>query len=196
MHFDYGTEDLPQSILTWKFSFDNPTILGWTVVAVYLVAAVCCGRAALKSREHSTRSLTFIWWAFAVVLVMLGINKQLNLQTLMIVIGQNISNSGDWYGARRQAQLIFALFFAAFSIAALIWLWRQYGPFFRENQLIIAGAIILVLFVVLRAASINHTFALPIFGFKDDQWAWILEITGSALIATGALRRTAGHHLE
>ncbi|HEY3856231.1 MAG TPA: hypothetical protein VGO67_17735 [Verrucomicrobiae bacterium] len=192
MFFDEASEEAPEGLLNWKFTLDNPTPLGWTVVAAYLAAAMCCIRAALKSRNNLKQSRAVVWWILAAGLVFLGINKQLNLQTLMIVIGRNISDAGGWYGERRKIQLIFAIVFGAFSFAALIWVWRKYGEFFRENPLMLAGAVILVLFVVMRSASINHVIALPIFGFKDDQWGWILEIMGSSFIAAGALRWTAG----
>jgi len=196
MFFDQVPEEAPESLLTWKFALDNPTPLGWTVVTAYVAASMCCVRAALKSHGKSRQSAAAVWWILAGGLMFLGINKQLNLQTLMIVIGRNISDAGGWYGSRREAQLIFAVVFAAFSFAALIWFWRRYGDFFKENHLMPAGAIILVLFVAMRSACINHVFALPIFGFKNDQWAWVLEISGSLLIAAGALRRTAGRRLE
>jgi hypothetical protein len=184
------------SLLEWQFRLDNPTFLGWTVVAVYLGAAFCCGRVALKSSGDSRHSFACVWWVIAAALTFLGINKQLNLQTLMIVIGRNISSAGGWYGARRRVQLIFAVVFALVCVATLIWFWRRYGSFFRENHLMLAGVIVLVVFVVMRAASINHAFTLPIFGFKDDQWGWSLEIIGSSLIAAAALRRTGGDRLE
>jgi hypothetical protein len=196
MYFEKSSEEAPHGLLSWRFTLDNPNFLGWTVVAAYFAAAACCIRAGLKSRNNSQTPLLGLWWLFAVVLVMLGINKQLNLQTLMIVIGRIIFNAAGWYGARRQAQLVFTVAFSAFSFGALVLLWRYCGAFFRQNQLVLAGAIVLVLFVVMRAASINHAVALRLFNFNDDQWAWILEISGSLLIAAGALRRTAGHRLE
>jgi hypothetical protein len=195
MYFENSPEEASPSLLSWRFTLDNPNFLGWTVVAVYFAAAACCIRAALKSRQDVANSLAALWWLIAIVTIMLGINKQLNLQTLMIVIGRNISNAGGWYGRRRQVQLVFTAVLAVFSLCALIWFWRRCRDFFEENRLVLAGVVVLGLFVVMRAASINHAFALLIFGFKDDQWAWILEISGSLLIAVGALRRSAGDRI-
>jgi hypothetical protein len=178
----------PESILKWQFRLDNPTFLGWSVVAAYICAAACCGRAALKSRDASTRSFAPVWWLFAAGLFFLGINKQLNLQTLMIVIGRNLSSAGHWYGARRRVQLIFSAIFAASCLGALAWFAWRCRQFFRENQLALAGMIVLTLFVVLRAATINHTDQFLGIDLKDDHWAWVLEITGSVLIGIGGVQ--------
>jgi hypothetical protein len=178
----------PDSFLKWQFRLDNPTFLGWTVVAAYFCAAVCCGRAALKSRDVLTCSAAPIWWLLAAGLTFLGINKQLNLQTLMIVVGRNVSFAGDWYGARRRIQLIFSAIFCASCLGALAWCWWRRQQFFRENRLVLAGMIVLALFVVLRAATINHMDRFLNLKLKDARWAWVLEIGGSALMGMGAVQ--------
>jgi hypothetical protein len=186
----------PGYLLKWQFRFDNPTILGWTVVAAYLGAAVCCGRAAMKSPVASTRSWNCAWWLLAAGLFFLGINKQLNLQTLMIVVGRNVSSAGDWYGARRCVQLIFSAVFAASCLGALAWFWWRCRQFFKENQLPLAGVIVLTIFAVLRAATINHTDEFLRINLKDNRWAWVLEISGSVLIGIGAVHQTCNRSLK
>jgi hypothetical protein len=188
MLLDEASARAPESILRWQFQLDNPTILGWTVVAFYVGAAACCARAALKSRDALSREP--IWWLLAAGLLFLGVNKQLNLQTLMIVIGRNVFSAGHWYGARRRAQLIFCAVFSVACLGALVWLWWRSRRFFRENQVALAGAIVLVIFVVLRAATINHVDEFLGINLDDENWAWVLEITGSALIGIGALRKS------
>jgi hypothetical protein len=180
------------SLLKWQFRLDNPTILGWTVVAAYLTAAFFCCRAALKSPDASPRSFACVWWLTAAGLTFLGINKQLNLQTLMIVIGRNVSSAGQWYGERRRVQLAFSAIFAACTLGALAWFSWRFREFFKNNHLALAGTAILVVFVVLRAATINHTDAFLRVNLKDEHWAWVLEIAGSILIAINALQRSGG----
>jgi ABC-type Fe3+-siderophore transport system permease subunit len=178
----------PESFLKWQIRLDNPTFIGWTVVAVYLGAAACCAWAALKSRGDETRPFAPVWWLLAAGLIFLGINKQLNLQTLMIVIGRNVSFAENWYAARRRIQLIFSAIFAALCLGALAWFSWRHRQFFRENQLVLAGVIVLALFVVLRAATINHTDRFLRLNLKAARWAWVLEIGGSGLIGMGGLR--------
>jgi hypothetical protein len=176
--------------LKWHFGFDNPTFLGWTVVTAYLCAAACCGWAAVKARPGAGRSAAAMWRLLSAGLLFLGINKQLNLQTLMIVIGRNVSSAGHWYGARRLVQLVFSAVFAAACLGTLggfAWRWR---PFFKENPQALAGAIVLVLFVVLRAATISHADEWFRVNLHADQWCWVLEICGSFLLALSAFHFT------
>lgn len=177
-----------ESVLQWHFGLDNPTILGWAVVVAYIGAAVCCGRAALRPRDASTRCFAPVWWLLAAGLTFLGINKQLNFQTLMIVIGRNVSSAGHWYGMRRRVQLIFCAVFSALCLGSLAWFLWRFREVFKENRLVLAGVVVLAIFVVLRAATINHADEYLRIELRDEQWAWVLEITGSLLIGIGAVQ--------
>jgi hypothetical protein len=177
----------PDAMLKWQLRFDNPNFIGWSVVAAYIGAAVCCGRAAMDCRAAPTRAVAPLWWLLAAGLIFLGINKQLNLQTLMIVIGRNLSRAGHWYVARRRLQLIFSVVFAALCLGTLAWFSWRWRPFFRQHRLVLAGLIVLALFVVVRASTINHADAFLGINLKDKDWTWVLEIGGSALIGMGAL---------
>ncbi len=169
------TMPIQHSLLTWAPHLDNPTFIGWSVVAGYFGAAACCCRAALRSRSGSTRCFAPIWRLLVAGLVFLGINKQLNVQTLMIVVGRNLASAGHWYGARRRVQLIFSAVFAAASLGALAWFWWRCQQFFSENRFALAGVIVLALFVILRAATISHANELLGTNLKDEKWAWVLR---------------------
>jgi hypothetical protein len=184
---------------SWHFEYDNPTILGWTVVAFYGVAALSCVVAAIslssKSSRHSERGpgrSARIWWLLALALAFLGVNKQLNLQTLMIVVLRRLSFAGGWWEQRRAAQLFFSLVFGIGVGLLLSWLAFRYRNFFNENRHVFWGVIVLGIFVALRAATINHADAFLRLHLRDKNWAWILEISGSVLIGIGAVRQTAG----
>jgi hypothetical protein len=169
-------------LLTWHVKFDNPDVVGWSVVAAYLLAGICCIRAALKGDEESK-----VWWLMAGVLIFLGINKQLNLQTLMIVLGRRAAVSGGWYERRRFVQAIFCVVFALCGFA-FFWLFAARARrFIVRNRLAFAGIIVLLLFVVLRASTINHANEWFGVDLKDVHWAWLLELCGSALIIRSAL---------
>jgi len=170
----------------WRFQLDNPTFLGWTVVAVYELAAIACVRAALRFKKAGTAG---IWWLLAAGTCFLGVNKQLNLQTLLIVIGRNLASKGGWYNHRRAVQLIFSVIFAVGIGAVLCRLASQNRGFFKQNCFAFWGVVVLGLFVALRAATINHVDEFLKINLKDEDWAWLLEIAGSVLIGLGAVRQ-------
>jgi hypothetical protein len=179
----------------WHPQLDNPTFLGWSVVAFYGLAAMACGRAAVLARAGRDRRTqrrpgvggAGMWWALASALCFLGVNKQLNLQTLLIVAGRQASAAGGWYSRRRAVQLAFSLVFGLGVCLLLAWLAGRHRDFFKQNPLAFGGALILGLFVALRAATINHTHEFLGLSLQEKQWAWVLEIGGSVLIGMGAV---------
>jgi hypothetical protein len=168
----------------WRFKLDNPTVLGWSVVGAYAIAAVCCAVRAMRGSPSERRG---IWWLLAGALFFLGVNKQLNLQTMLIVVGRNLAMDQGWSNHRRAVQAAFGGVFALAGMAVLAWLVTIQRAFFTRNRLAMAGVAILVCFVALRAATINHVDEFLRIHLADDSWAWILEITGSALIAIEAI---------
>jgi hypothetical protein len=179
----------------WHLQLDNPTFLGWSVVAFYGLAAMACGRAAVRVRARRGPGQqrgqgaegAGMWWALALALGFLGVNKQLNLQSLFLAAGRHVAAAGGWYNHRRAVQLAFSLMFGLGVCLALVWLQGRQRGFFKQNPLALRGALILGLFVALRAATMNHTNEFLGISLQDKAWAWVLEIGGSVLIAMGAL---------
>jgi hypothetical protein len=70
----------------WSPGIGDPSAMGWVTVALYLAAAWLCFRSARSSRildrygSHA-RWEPRLWALFVVVLLALGINKQLDLQS-------------------------------------------------------------------------------------------------------------------
>jgi hypothetical protein len=190
-----------QGLASWHFHLDNPTILGWSVVAVYVIAALTCAAAAMRGGsldpEAGRRDRSAgIWWAFAFGLAFLGVNKQLDLQTLLIVIGRHLSAAGGWWDRRRKVQLVFSLVFGVGIGLLLIWLAARNRDFFMKNPHVFWGVIVLAVFVALRAASINHANEYLRVDLRDENWSWVLEISGSVLIGIGALRQAGNKCLK
>jgi hypothetical protein len=127
-----------------------------------------------------------IWWLMAVVLLFLGINKQLNLQTLMIDLGRSAAVAGGWYERRRFVQGLFCAGFAVLGLCFLGFFAARARQFIGKNRVAFAGIIVLLFFVVLRASTINHANNLIHIDLKDEHWAWILELCGSFLIIRAA----------
>lgn len=188
---------------SWHFQCDNPTILGWSVVAFYATAALSCAVAALMSSSRRRRGLHLgrdcgpgIWWVLAVALTLLGVNKQLNLQTMLIVVLRHVSFTEGWWGQRREVQLIFSAVFGVGVALLLMWLALRHREFFQKNPQAFWGVIILGVFVALRAATINHADEFLRIDLRDEQWAWIFEVSGSVLIGIGGVQASGGVHRD
>lgn len=188
---------------SWHFTCDNPTFLGWSVVAIYGLAALSCAVAAVHSCSRNGSSAPrgrddspVVWWALALALAFLGANKQLNFQTMFIVIMRRMAFAGGWWAHRRQAQLAFSAAFGLALGALLIFLALRYRDFFEKHRHAFWGLIILAVFVGLRAATINHADEYLRINLGDNHWGWILEIAGSLLIGFGAMQQAGGKSLK
>jgi hypothetical protein len=185
---------LCQAGIGWRPQWDNPTLLGWSVVAAYGLAALACARAAVLARDGGSLGArggeevggAGMWWALASALCFLGVNKQLNLQTLLIALGRHWAAAGGWLDWQRSAQLVFGLVFGLGLCLLLVWLAARHRDFFRRNPRPFQGMLVLGLFIALRAATINHADQFLGLDLKDKHWAWVLEIAGSLLIGIGA----------
>jgi hypothetical protein len=183
---------------SWHFQCDNPTFLGWTVVAFYGIAALNCAVAASRASSQNGQSAgsAGIWWASAFALTFLGANKQLNLQTMIIVVLRHVSVVDGWSNHRRTVQLIFSLAFGLGIGVLLACVAFRHREFFQMNRMALWGVITLGIFVALRAATINHADEFLRINLRDQNWAWVLEISGSALIGIAAIRQDCKKYLK
>ena len=80
----------------WTWGFNDPTVMGWTLTGTYFLAAVAAWRAGStgSSRERTA------WGLLALALVILGLNKQLDLQNLLRDRARELYLEQGWYGSR------------------------------------------------------------------------------------------------
>ena len=185
-------------LIDWYPHIGDPTVIGWTITVAYFFVAFLCYRAGLAARAAGSdvqkNRNSIVWFGLGAVLLGLGINKQLDLQTLLIHLGRERAKSNDWYGVRREIQLVFVLMLATLGLtftAVVFWMtrgeWRQYWP-------ILIGVVMVVAFVLIRAASFDHVNYLlsrwRIIGpFKMK---YVVEFGGVMIIGLGALKSLMG----
>jgi hypothetical protein len=157
--------------------------LPWLAVAGYLAAALLCGlhfRAATIPRER-------IFWLFAATTMLaMGINKQLDLQTMLTAMGRNWAREGGWYEQRRTFQAFFILAVAIVVTGGTAWLARLVRGLNMAVYTALAGLGLLALFILIRAASFHHldvAMRTGIFGLKLHT---VLELAGIAVVIAGA----------
>ncbi len=172
----------------WHSATGAPTLLAWVMAAAYAAAAVQCVRAALRMRRPIPRSpdQRGAWWACAVVLGFLGVNKLVALQTLLFHLGRAVAVPGGWYGHRRVVQGAFAaLMMLGLLIGGLV-AWRKWKSFTQAEPLAVTGVVCLLLYLVVRAANFTHALDMMHIDLHDDYWGWVLEGSGILCLAHSA----------
>jgi hypothetical protein len=144
--------------ITWRPGFHDNDFTGWLVTAGYIVTVLACFRAAKQSRGGAGSDAEFsrVWRGLGIVLLALGINQQLDLQTLIKEVGRDLASAEGWYEHRRLVQ---RLFFGVFTVTLLAgaafsaWRWRS---FFVQQWLVTLGLLLLLGWLLFRAALIEH----------------------------------------
>ena len=99
----------PYSPVVFQTGFiaGDPTILGWTTFAFYLVVAFLCFRNKTRKLEASdSRPANSAWGWHALAYLLLGLNKQLDLQTSINALGRQLTGTIGWYGNRPRASAV------------------------------------------------------------------------------------------
>ncbi len=176
----------------WRPGIGDPTIAGWITVVLYFLAVLSTWKTAdiVRARERFAIGEKYLWRAISFLFVALGINKQLDLQTALTDLGRIVADYQGWYGERQIVQVWFIVGVAVaclFVTGVLLILVRK-APISTWTGLV--GTIIVLAFVLIRAASFHHIdqfIGSTVLGLR---WNWLLEIGGiSTVIVASELRR-------
>lgn len=178
----------------WTPGIGDPTIMGWVTVAIYFGAALLCFWAVLKTsikQETSIpgngKALKLFWICLALILVFLGFNKQLDLQSLLTQIGKDIAVEQGWYNKRREVQFLFVIFIGVGGTIILSFLMYKYWKMPGYIKTTLIGCVILFVFIMIRAMSFHHVdifLKAKLVGIKMN---WLFEIGGLSVILLGTI---------
>lgn len=148
----------------WHVHVGDPTLFGWAVtVAYFAVAALCLLAAVAAARDAG-------WWrGLALVLVLLGFNKQLDLQTLAVAYMRDWARNGGWYRQRRDYQYLLLTLLAVAAFFVATWLIATHERRSRWARWSSVGALGLIAFLGLRAVSlhsVDQALRLPFAGAR------------------------------
>ena len=136
----------------------------------------------LLSRQTDVR----FWTANMAIMAFLGLNKQLDIQTLFTEIGRELAHTGGWYDHRQTVQMLFILsllLLAVIAIFTLLWSFRRMAGPVRVAAI---GLCSLVTFIVMRAASFHHVDQFLGKNLNGFRWNGILELGGILIISAAA----------
>jgi hypothetical protein len=177
----------------WRPGIGDPTVMGWVTVAAYLFASLSVALAAWHepmadgTRRPRSRPSRF-WLALAVLLLALGINKQLDLQSLATQIGRDLIRAWGLYSERRELQVGFIAAVVAICAGTLGWFsWAARATLDRRWPAVL-GMVFILGFVVIRAASFHSVDVFIGSRLGGAKWNWILELGGIAIVGAAAVR--------
>ena len=183
----------------WRSGIGDPTFMGWLTVAAYFIVAGLCWRAYRVDKPPSMfqpRSITRIWLGLGLLFIALGINKQLDLQSLFTQIGRSIARQEGWYGNRREVQSIFIATLALGGALAIVWLFWMTRNALRTYGLALVGALFTVTFIIIRAASFHRIDEMLGWSYLGVEMNWVLELSGIACVGAGAAMTIRRHAFE
>lgn len=186
---------------------------GWLCVAVYVLVAWLCLRAFmaektgprrpyLKSiaalyrvvRKHWPQVPTparraGLWVCLALVLLVLGLNRLFDLESLVLDLWREDARTQGTYGERRAMQGGFIGAVAIMGLAVVVVLFRVARGQLADFRLVLGGAVFLLAFVVIRAASLHAVDGILDRGVAGVRVGVGLELLGLGIIAAAALGR-------
>lgn len=198
----------------WSPGIGDPNAMGWITVVAYLSAAFLCfavHRAWLTSAGATVKGRTWgpvalallgqrrrlaalpegvrmsaLWKAMAVALLLLGINKQLDLQTAITEIGRILAAKQGWYERRQRIQIDFIIGIVVMGGWLLCSVLLLAGRNLPRLGLALVGIVFLGCFVAIRASSFHHVDRLLGADLDGLKINWIMELGGIALVGAGA----------
>lgn len=180
----------------WYPGIGDPRFAGWLTVLLYAAAAWFTWRLLSDWQELLTGTVRYehrFWKVLLIGLVLLGINKQLDLQTALIEIGRSMAHKQGWHPERHKFQIAFIAGIVIVGLALLATALSAMRGAPSATLWALLGGTGLVLFVSIRANSFHHVDAvlgLTISGLRIN---WLLETGGlMAIIGCAWLRRE--HH--
>jgi hypothetical protein len=183
--------------IDWQPEIGDPTFMGWLIVFAYAVCFIACcycmGRAVLVGRPKPKTAL--FWFCAAALMLVLGINKQLDLQTLLTQIGRAIAKEQGWYETRRNFQAWFITGIAICGGATIATLGFLLRTLLKENLIGFLGMGLLCLFIVIRAASfhkVDRMLGMELLGLRINP---LIELSGIMLVLANfvkSCRRSQG----
>lgn len=166
----------------WLSRSGDTTFWSWVITLLYAITILGSVYYVIKIRGEENGDRRFLWIAISLFLVGMGVNKQLDLQILLTMVGSFIAEHLGWYEYRRVVQKIFTIgVLVCVSGAGGLILFRI-RRIIRHSLVELSGAAILVFFAAIRMGSINHLNKAIAFEQEKISHIHGIELAGLAVI--------------
>jgi len=176
--------------LQWRPTIGDPSFMGWfTVVSYFFVSILALKVCRLNSKLFCiSRQQKQFWLIVSLIMLMLCINKQLDLQSLITEIGKYYAKKDGWYGARRTVQVWGIVSILSLISIGFIFFAFKMRAILKRNWLALTGLAFLLNFVIIRATSFHGMDILISQTFMGVKLNWALELLGIFCIAVSAIQ--------
>jgi hypothetical protein len=170
----------------WRPTIGDPCFMGWFTVGSYFACAIVALIAVLINQMGGRRSC-FFWSMISLLMILLGINKQLDLQSLFTEVGRQVARAQGWMDHRRIVQFWFIVTFGTTTMGAFLLFAIIRRDLFRRFMLAFTGLFFLLSFIVIRAVGFHHFDEMLGFKLVGAKMNWLVELTGIYSISIAGL---------
>jgi hypothetical protein len=177
------------ALQNWQIGIGDPSLMGWLTVALYLAVGGLALRVVGRG-EFPARSVTrerLFWRLLGMIMLLLALNKQLDLQSLLTAAGRCMAQIQGWYNTRRVVQIGFIVGVLVVMLILFTVMWAALRGTLRRNGLALTGLVFVLVFVAIRAAGFHHMDRLINVRIEAVRLNWVFEMTGPILILIGGL---------
>ena len=142
----------------------DPSLNGWATFCVYLVTAGLCAHDGWKSAAQvdaggrqvaQSQSRRRFWILLAVLLVLLGLTRQLDLQALAAEGARDLLHADGVYCERTELQVALVAAIGGFGTIGLVIALVRFRRAEGSVLAAMAGAVLLVLLTLIRTISLH-----------------------------------------
>lgn len=164
----------------------DPDFMGWFTVGAYFACAIVALIAVLFNQTGGRRSC-FFWSLISLLMILLVVNKQIDLQSLLAEVGAQIAKARGWMDQRRIVQFWFIVPSGTTALVAFLSFVIIMRSLFRRFILAFIGLFFLLSFIFLRAVSFNHFDEILGSTPSGTKIYWVLELVGIYLILVAGI---------
>lgn len=167
----------------WKDKRGDPTAVGWLTTVLYLSVFVASIYWVIQTRAINPNfKYSWFWLGASILILLLGINKQLDIQMLFADLARFYAKLSGIYMNRKPFQQKIISFLATIGISTfsvLLYLLRK-AP--KKMWLTLVGFSILFSFPLIRLVSLHSLEALLYYSVHSVRVVDLIEIVGITII--------------
>lgn len=166
----------------WILGIGDPSPLGYFCAVLYLLTAFLFHRRVGLDGDGYSKVASY-------GMLVLSVNKALDLQTGLADWGKQMALRGGWYGVRYIEQLTFIGAGIAFGLWALWFMPKKLGSKWPEHRASALASTVLIVFILVRASSLHQL------AFLGGEWSGFrmgttIEVALLATVIVGVWKST------